>query len=111
MFDHDKKKGQQPGIYHEYGYSTGSPPQANYAPTDDVFGDEEGAQIHYRTMSWPLVAVLMIAEIVSNGTLSLPSSLAVVGVVPGVIMIVFPGRLRDLHELAPDRVQAAPSPG
>lgn len=42
-------------------------------------------------MSWQLVAVLMIAEIVSNGMLSLPSSLAVVGVVPGVIVILFLG--------------------
>jgi amino acid permease len=33
----------------------------------------------------------MIAEIVSNGMLSLPSSLAVVGIVPGVIVIVFLG--------------------
>lgn len=37
------------------------------------------------------MAVLMIAEIVSNGMLSLPSSLAVVGVVPGVIVILFLG--------------------
>lgn len=42
-------------------------------------------------MSWQLVAVLMIAEIVSNGMLSLPSSLAVVGIVPGVIVILFLG--------------------
>lgn len=42
-------------------------------------------------MSWQLVAVLMIAEIVSNGMLSLPSSLAVVGMVPGVIVILFLG--------------------
>jgi len=35
--------------------------------------------------------VLMIAEIVSNGMLSLPSSLAVVGLVPGIIVIVFLG--------------------
>jgi amino acid permease len=42
-------------------------------------------------MSWQLVAVLMIAEIVSNGMLSLPSSLAVVGIVPGVILIIFLG--------------------
>lgn len=42
-------------------------------------------------MTWQLVAVLMIAEIVSNGMLSLPSSLAVVGVVPGVIVILFLG--------------------
>lgn len=33
----------------------------------------------------------MISEIVSNGMLSLPSSLAVVGIVPGVILIIFLG--------------------
>lgn len=33
----------------------------------------------------------MVAEIVSNGMLSLPSSLAVVGIVPGVALIVFLG--------------------
>lgn len=34
---------------------------------------------------------LMIAEIVSNGMLSLPAALAVVGIVPGIILIVFLG--------------------
>jgi amino acid permease len=48
-------------------------------------------QIVYKTMSWKFVAVLMIAEIVSNGMLSLPSSLAVVGIVPGLILIIFLG--------------------
>jgi hypothetical protein len=48
----------------------------------DVFGNEEGHQIKYKTLSWQLVAVLMIAEIVSNGMLSLPSSGGVVGVSP-----------------------------
>lgn len=48
-------------------------------------------KIRYRTMSWQLVSALMIAEIVSNGMLSLPSSLAVVGMVPGVIIILFLG--------------------
>ncbi len=33
----------------------------------------------------------MIAEIVSNGMLSLPSSLAVVGLVPGIVLIIFLG--------------------
>lgn len=33
----------------------------------------------------------MIAEIVSNGMLALPSSLAVVGLVPGLVLIVFLG--------------------
>ncbi|KAL8982303.1 MAG: hypothetical protein Q9205_003144 [Flavoplaca limonia] len=57
----------------------------------DVFGREEDHQIQYKTLSWPLVAVLMIAEIVSNGMLSLPSSLAVVGLVPGLVPIIFLG--------------------
>lgn len=35
----------------------------------------------------------MVAEIVSNGMLSLPSSLAVVGIVPGTIIILFLGIL------------------
>jgi hypothetical protein len=54
----------------------------------DVFGNEEDHQIKYKTLSWQLVAVLMIAEIVSNGMLSLPSSGGVVGLVPNVILIV-----------------------
>ncbi|KAK5129663.1 hypothetical protein LTR08_002988 [Meristemomyces frigidus] len=63
---------------------------ANY-DSEDVFGHEEGHDIKYKTLTWPLVAVLMIAEIVSNGMLSLPSSLAVVGIVPGLIIIIFLG--------------------
>jgi hypothetical protein len=58
---------------------------------DDVFGREDDHDIKYKTLSWPIVAVLMITEIVSNGMLSLPSSLAAVGVVPGVIVIFFLG--------------------
>ncbi|KZT21664.1 hypothetical protein NEOLEDRAFT_1181504 [Neolentinus lepideus HHB14362 ss-1] len=57
----------------------------------DVFGDEESNDIHYKTLSWPFVAILMIAEIVSNGMLALPNALAVVGIVPAVILIVFLG--------------------
>ena len=40
------------------------------------------SQIKYKTLSWKLVAILMIAEVVSNGMLSLPSSIAVVGIIP-----------------------------
>ncbi|KAF9469307.1 transmembrane amino acid transporter [Collybia nuda] len=67
------------------------PGHGRYDTEHDVFGNEDDHQIQYKTMSWQLVAVLMIAEIVSNGMLSLPSSLAVVGIVPGVILIVFLG--------------------
>jgi hypothetical protein len=34
---------------------------------EDVFGNEEAHDIRYKTLSWPMVAMLMIAEIVSNG--------------------------------------------
>ncbi|KAK5116944.1 hypothetical protein LTR62_006665 [Meristemomyces frigidus] len=80
--------------YEEHGYDT-RPVYNSGRPVDydnnDVFGHEEGHDIKYKTLSWQLVAVLMIAEIVSNGILSLPSSLAVVGIVPGLIIIVFLG--------------------
>ncbi|KAF8898522.1 transmembrane amino acid transporter protein-domain-containing protein [Infundibulicybe gibba] len=57
----------------------------------DVFVERPDHEIHYKTLSWQFVSLLMIAEIVSNGLLSLPSALAVVGIVPGVILIVFLG--------------------
>ncbi|KAF9243935.1 transmembrane amino acid transporter protein-domain-containing protein [Melanogaster broomeanus] len=57
----------------------------------DVFEDDEQHQIRYKTLSWQFVSLLMIAEIVSNGLLSLPNALAVVGIVPALILIVFLG--------------------
>lgn len=58
------------------------PPHHDFGGTqpDDVFGNEEDHAIKYKTLSWPLVAVLMITEIVSNGMLSLPQSGGAVGV-------------------------------
>lgn len=57
----------------------------------DVFGSEDSHDIKYKSLSWQLVSLLMIAEIVSNGMLSLPSALAAVGMVPGIIIIAFLG--------------------
>lgn len=65
--------------------------ESSEADNADVFGREDHHDIKYKNLSWPLVAILMIAEIVSNGMLSLPSSLAVVGMVPGLVIIVFLG--------------------
>lgn len=62
-----------------------------YHDSDDVFGHEQHSTIKYKTLSWQIVSILMIAEIVSNGMLSLPSSLAVVGLAPGLILIIFLG--------------------
>jgi hypothetical protein len=97
----------------------------NPGESKDVFVEDEAHQIQYKTLSWQVrpssslhavkswskqfVSLLMIAEIVSNGMLSLPSALAVVGelydwrtaqrttidnslgIVPAVILIVFLG--------------------
>lgn len=62
-----------------------------YHDSDDVFGHEQHSTIKYKTLSWQIVSILMIAEIVSNGMLSLPSSLAVVGLAPGLLLIIFLG--------------------
>lgn len=57
----------------------------------DVFGREDGHDIKYKRLSWPLVAGLMITDVVSNGMLTLPSSLAAVGLVPGIFALLFLG--------------------
>ncbi|KAG2158660.1 uncharacterized protein EDB93DRAFT_1119520, partial [Suillus bovinus] len=45
----------------------------------DVFVEDGVHQVQDKTLSWQAVSLLMIAEIVSNGILTLPSALAVVG--------------------------------
>ncbi|THH21467.1 hypothetical protein EW146_g75 [Bondarzewia mesenterica] len=59
--------------------------------TADVFEDNEDHQIQYKTLSWQFVSLLMISEIVSNGMLSLPNAVAVVGLVPSILLTVFLG--------------------
>jgi hypothetical protein len=87
FLSHSDRSKAQEDIYD----NTESTQNARYDIRKDVFGDETGNGIRYRTLTWPLVAFLMITEIVTYGTLSLPYSLAVVGIVPGVILIVFLG--------------------
>ncbi|KAF8475034.1 transmembrane amino acid transporter protein-domain-containing protein [Kalaharituber pfeilii] len=55
---------------------------------DDPFGNEEGNKIQYKTLTWWQTAFIMIAETISLGILSLPSVLATVGLVAGVILII-----------------------
>ncbi|KAI8961525.1 hypothetical protein F5Y11DRAFT_326099 [Daldinia sp. FL1419] len=71
-------------VDHEVGFTNPGLP-------NDVFGREDNHDIKYKTLSWPLTAVLMITEIISNGMLSLPSPLDAVGIAPGVIVMAFPG--------------------
>ncbi|KAJ5094887.1 hypothetical protein N7532_007220 [Penicillium argentinense] len=59
----------------------------------DAFGNEENAEIKYKTLKWWQCGLLMICESVSLGVLSLPSAVATLGLVPGVILIVGLGLL------------------
>ncbi|CAD6443494.1 2aff8189-a9bb-4faa-ac46-9fb42892a93f [Sclerotinia trifoliorum] len=54
----------------------------------DAFGNEEGAEVQYKTMTWWQGAIVMIAENISLGILSLPAVLAKVGLIGGVIAIL-----------------------
>lgn len=54
---------------------------------EDPFGDEEDAEVKYKTLRWWQASMIMIAETISLGILSLPSVLATVGMVPGIILI------------------------
>lgn len=83
----------------QWSSSTSANPGAIKDEDEDVFVERPDHDIHYKTLSWQaswqnimiapsylkliclsqFVSLLMIAEIVSNGMLSLPSALAVVG--------------------------------
>ncbi|KAI0362578.1 hypothetical protein OH77DRAFT_1416854 [Trametes cingulata] len=54
----------------------------------DVYGDEDSAEIKYRTMVWWKAAALMLAETVSLGILSIPSVFASIGMAAGIILVL-----------------------
>ncbi|KAF2872529.1 transmembrane amino acid transporter protein-domain-containing protein [Massariosphaeria phaeospora] len=58
---------------------------------DDTFGDEAGAEIHYKTCDWWHAGILMLAENVSLGVLALPQAIAILGFVPGLLLILVIG--------------------
>ncbi|GJC78266.1 N amino acid transport system protein [Colletotrichum liriopes] len=63
-----------------------------YAPAtteeNSVLAGEDGELIDYKTLTWWQGGIVLIAETVSLGILSLPSVLATVGLVPGIILIL-----------------------
>ncbi|KAF2223334.1 amino acid transporter [Elsinoe ampelina] len=54
----------------------------------DPFGDESGDGVHYKTLRWWQCSLLMIAETISLGILSLPAVISKMGFIPGVLLIV-----------------------
>ncbi|RYN74316.1 hypothetical protein AA0117_g7055 [Alternaria alternata] len=61
------------------------------AVEDNTFGNEESAEIQYKTCKWWNIGALMLAENVSLGVLALPQALAILGLVPGLLCICFLG--------------------
>ncbi|KAL8687922.1 MAG: hypothetical protein Q9218_006039 [Villophora microphyllina] len=61
--------------------------------SEEPFGDETNSDVKYRTMAWWQAGMIMIAETISLGILSLPSVLAEIGIVSGIILILGLGAL------------------
>ena len=61
--------------------------------TEDGGTDADGELINYRTMEWWQAGMIMIAETISLGILSLPSVLQTIGMIPGIILIAGMGIL------------------
>ncbi|KAJ5859819.1 hypothetical protein N7534_005096 [Penicillium rubens] len=59
----------------------------------DAFGDETNAEIKYKVLKWWQGGLLMVAETISLGILSLPAAIAGIGLVPGLILLIGLGLL------------------
>ena len=53
----------------------------------DPLEDDAGG-IKYKTLKWWHCGMLMIAETISLGILSLPSTLSIIGLIPGIIVLI-----------------------
>ncbi|KAH7175303.1 transmembrane amino acid transporter protein-domain-containing protein [Dactylonectria macrodidyma] len=74
---------------------------------NQVLGGEEGDLIDYKTLTWWQGGIVLIAETVSLGILSLPSVLAAVGLLPGIILILVLGFLSTYSGLVLAEFQKA----
>ncbi|PYH47659.1 neutral amino acid permease [Aspergillus saccharolyticus JOP 1030-1] len=73
--------------------SPGTPSRQDQAKVQDAFGDEEFAEVKYKVLKWWQCGVLMVAQTVSLGVLSLPAAVASLGLVPAMIALVLLGML------------------
>ncbi|KAJ5591861.1 Amino acid transporter transmembrane [Penicillium hispanicum] len=54
----------------------------------DAFGNEESAEVKYKVLKWWQCGLLLIAETVSLGVLSLPAAVAALGLIPAIIILI-----------------------
>ncbi|KAL4802440.1 transmembrane amino acid transporter protein-domain-containing protein [Aspergillus unguis] len=57
----------------------------------DAFGDEEHAEVKYKVLKWWQCGLLMVAETISLGILSIPAAIAGLGLVPAIIILLAMG--------------------
>ncbi|KAJ5234221.1 uncharacterized protein N7469_003389 [Penicillium citrinum] len=62
--------------------------QKDSVPEDDPFGNEESGEVKYRVMKWWQAGMLMVAENISLGILSLPSAVATLGIIPSFLILM-----------------------
>lgn len=55
---------------------------------DPFAGEVEDGDINFKSLAWWQAGMVMIAETISLGILSLPSVLATVGLIPGILLII-----------------------
>ncbi|KAI0593334.1 aromatic and neutral aliphatic amino acid permease [Biscogniauxia sp. FL1348] len=67
------------------------PEVADHPPPS--FANDDGVEINYRSLKWWQAGMVMIAETISLGILSLPAVIANVGLAPGIILIFVLGVL------------------
>ncbi|KAL4956121.1 transmembrane amino acid transporter protein-domain-containing protein [Aspergillus filifer] len=57
----------------------------------DVFGDEEHAEVKYKVLTWWQCGLLMVAETISLGILSIPKAIAGLGLAPAIVILLTMG--------------------
>ncbi|KAJ5962776.1 hypothetical protein N7501_007717 [Penicillium viridicatum] len=85
---HDGVTPYQEATDSESGYNEKKTLEDQSPQYQDAFGNEEGAEVKYKTMKWWQTGMFMIAESVSLGVLSLPKTLAQLGLAPALILII-----------------------
>ncbi|KAF4767480.1 hypothetical protein N7455_011364 [Penicillium solitum] len=85
---HDGVTPYQEATDSESGYNEKKTLEDQNPQYQDAFGNEEGAEVKYKTMKWWQTGMFMIAESVSLGVLSLPKTLAQLGLAPALILII-----------------------
>ncbi|KAH7094684.1 transmembrane amino acid transporter protein-domain-containing protein [Paraphoma chrysanthemicola] len=87
----EKKDSTEQGLLLQTSNASDIEAQPTSPAETDVFGNEEGADVQYKTCEWWHTSILMLAENVSLGVLALPQALAILGLVPGLLCILFLG--------------------